>query len=90
MNKRDLFAAVAMHALILRIKEKREGGFRLSDSQQSEIADEAYDIASEMLNERQGRPNPDEGGEIADAITEGFAELSYTIENIDVEKPEPS
>lgn len=81
MNKRDIFAAVAMHAIISKIDRAPSSlQMRLDDDVQ--IAKRAYDIASEMLNERQGRPDSDDEGAIVRAISEGCAEIACEVENL--------
>ena len=90
MNRRDTFAAVAMHAILSRL---HPDDFATSWSaatraewartdRQRQLASLAYDFAAEMLNERQGRPDPDDDGEVATSLQEGLRDLGIDIENL--------
>ena len=80
MNRRDTFAAVAMHAILSRL---HPDDFDPSEpTRQRQLASLAYDFAAEMLNERQGRPDPDDDGEVATSLQEGLRDLGIDIENL--------
>lgn len=76
MTRRDIFAAIAMHALIRRDEYKDHSACAL----------EAYNIAAAMLNEREGRPGVDSAHDITDglerAITNAGREVSDSIDSL--------
>lgn len=82
MNRRDTFAVVAMHAILSRVNFDSINPPGMDNARQRYVASLAYDIAAEMINEREGRPDPEDPGPDVTALEEGFRDLGIDIENL--------